>query len=130
MRLWAGVDFVVTGLFALPPVAPHLVSFLYQLNGSLGEVAAAPPFHAVHWFFVCLAGTLGVLWAFARFVWPLRQLGLTDAAARLWVAGLIVYFVTVAGAPRIFPAFVLTEVAGSLHQFVALRARTQVDLRR
>ena len=121
IRGWASLDLTVSTLFALPPLAALLLDFLYALNGRLGGVSVAPPFEPVHWLFVCLMGGLGVVWAVARLVEPVRKLGLIDAAARLWVAVLIAYFVFARGAPVVLLLFVATEFGGALHQSWLLR---------
>jgi hypothetical protein len=121
IRGWAVLDLTVSALFALPPLAALLLDVLYSLNGRLGGVSVAPPFEPVHWLFVCLMGGLGVVWAVARIVEPMRKLGLIDAAARLWVAALIAYFVFVRGAPVVLLLFVATELGGALHQSWLLR---------
>ena len=121
IRGWAALDLTVSTLFAVPPLAALLLDFLYSLNGRLGGVSVAPPFEPVHWLFVCLMGGLGVAWAVARLVEPVRKLGLIDAAARLWVGALIAYFVFARGAPVVLLLFVATELGGALHQSWLLR---------
>ncbi len=121
IRGWALLDLVVTALFALPPLAVAFVKLLYALNGLAGGSTASPPFDALHWFFACLAGALGVAWAIARLMEPVRALGLIDAFARLWVAALIAWFVFSRGAPVVLLAFLVTELGGAFHQAWALR---------
>src|SRR5512137_2267051 len=121
IRGWAALDLVVSALFAVPPLAALLLGFLYSINGRLGGASSAPPFESVHWLFVCLMGGLGVVWAVARLVEPVRTLGLIDAVARLWVGALIAYFVFARGAPTVLLLFVATELGGALHQSWLLR---------
>jgi hypothetical protein len=121
IRGWATLDLVVTALIAVPPAAALFIKLIYGLNGLLGGVLPVPPFDPVHWLFVCLAGALGVAWAIARMVQPVRPLGMIDAVARLWVSALIAYFVFARGAPPVLLAFLATELGGSLHQLWALR---------
>ena len=121
IRGWAALDLAVSALFALPPLAALLVRLLYSLNGRLGGASVAPPFEPVQWLFVCLMGGLGVVWAVARLVEPVRTLGLIDAVARLWVGALIAYFVFARGAPTVLLLFVATEIGGALHQSWVLR---------
>lgn len=116
-------DLVVTGLMALPPTAGMFVDVLYLVNGRLGGEAEAPPFVAVQWMFVHLAGALGVLWAVARIVGPTRFLGLADAGGRACVGGLILWHVVAGGAPAVLLAFVATEWLGTLLQWFVLRSR-------
>ena len=121
VRGWAAVDLVVCALFVLPPVAETFLRVLFAINGRLGGTASVPPFDPLHWLFVALAGALGVAWAVARLLTPLRILGRVDAFARLWVAALILYLVFAAGAPPVLLAFVATELGGAVHQFWSLR---------
>jgi len=121
IRGWAALDLVLSALFAVPPLAALLLGLLYALNGRLGGVSTAPPFEPVHWLFVCLMGALGVVWAVARLVEPVRRLGLIDVVARLWVAALIAYFVFARGAPTVLVLFLATELGGALHQLWLLR---------
>lgn len=121
IRGFAAFDLVATALFAWPPLARWFVGVLFDVNGYVGGVAVPPAFTALQWFFVNLAGTLGVLWAIVRLVRPLRFLGVADALARAWVAGLIVYWV-LHGAPGVLLLFVVTELAGTFGQ---LRVRAE-----
>lgn len=123
IRGCAAFDVVVTGLLALPPTASRFVEVLYYVNGWLGGDAAPPPFVAVQWMFVHIAGALGVLWAVARIVEPTRFLGLTDAVGRACVGGLILWHVLAGGAPVVLLAFVLTEWLGTAAQWLVLAKR-------
>lgn len=121
MRFWAGLDLVITAILALPPTALWFIATLFEINGLLGGSGSPPPFAPVHLLFVCLMGGLGVLWALARLLRPQRFLGLMDGWARLWVAGLLAWFIWVAGAPVALGLFILTELVGSAHQLWVLR---------
>jgi hypothetical protein len=121
IRGWALLDLVVTSLLAVPPLAALFVKLLYALNGLAGGTAVIPAFDALHWFFVCLAGALGVVWAIARIVEPVRPLGRIDAFARLWVSALIAWFVFSRGAPVVLLLFIATELGGAAHQLWTLR---------
>jgi hypothetical protein len=121
VRGWALLDLVVTAPLVLPPTAALFVKLLCALDGLAGGSTASPAFDALHWFFVCLAGALGVAWAIARLVEPVRPLGRIDAFARLWVSALIAWFVLSRGAPVVLLAFVATELGGAVHQLWALR---------
>ena len=123
IRGCAAFDVVVTGLLALPPTASLFVEVLYYVNGWLGGDAAPPPFVAVQWMFVHIAGALGVLWAVARIVEPTRFLGLTDAVGRVCVGGLILWHVLAGGAPMVLLAFALTEWLGAAAQWLVLAKR-------
>lgn len=122
IRMWAGLDLVVTLLLALPPTALWFIATLYQINGLLGASASPPPFTPLHLLFVCLMGGLGVLWALVRILRPMLFLGRADAWARLWVAGLIIYFIVVNEAPVALYLFVASELLGACHQLWVLRS--------
>lgn len=119
VRGCAAFDLVVTGVFALPPVARLFLRVVFAVNGALGGTAAAPEFMALQWLFVYLTGALGVVWALARLLWPLRGLGIADAVARTWV-GCIIALAVFEGAPGILVLFVLTEFAGAALQLAVL----------
>ncbi|MGB1580591.1 MAG: hypothetical protein ACPHER_03690 [Nevskiales bacterium] len=121
IRAWAGLDLLVTAVLALPPTALWFIDMLYQVNGLLGATASPPTFAAVHLLFVCLMGGLGVVWAMARLTRPSAFLGRLDGWARLWVAGLILYFILTAHAPLALYLFVASELLGGLHQLWVLR---------
>ena len=122
-RGWAGLDFFVTGLLALPPTASVLLDLIYRIS-SLTPPAADP----TRDFFISLAGLLGVIWAWVRLREPKREWILMDTVGRTWVAALILWFVFGAGAPRSLLLFVLTELGGALHQGYALRAESRSRL--
>lgn len=124
IRGCAVFDLAVTALMALPPTAGVFVQVLYQLEGWIGGAATPPPFVAVQWMFVHLAGALGVLWAMARIVAPTRILALADAAGRTWVGMLILWHVAANDAPVVLLAFVLTEWAGAVLQWFVLGKET------
>jgi hypothetical protein len=121
MRFWAAIDLLVTGLLALPLTALWFIATLYQVNGWFGGSTLPPSFDPVHLLFVCLMGGLGVLWALVRLCQPVIFLGRADGLARLWVSGLIAYFVFVEAAPLALVLFIVTELLGAVHQLWALR---------
>jgi hypothetical protein len=119
VRACAAFDLVVTGLFALPPLARVFLTVLFAMNGALGGAAVPPPFVPLQWMFVNLTGALGVLWAVVRLLWPQRVLGLADAVARTWVASVIAFHVF-EGAPGVLALFVATELGGAILQLSVL----------
>ena len=123
MKAWALLDLLVTGLLALPWVASAFIGTLYALEARLVEPLPQPAFAPVQLFFVHLAGVLGVLWALARILEPTPFLARCDCIGRCFVALLILYAMSAAGAPapRILLLFVATEAIGAAHQAYALR---------
>lgn len=126
IRAWAGLDLLVTGLLVLPPVAGWLIDMLMQINGWFGGRMLLTDSSGFAMLFVAMTGTLGVVWAITRLLAPTQRLGAIDAAARLWVGGLIVYFVFFQNVPGILLLFVITEWVGSVHQAYRL-IRTDVS---
>lgn len=116
LRAWAGLDLLITGLLVLPPVAGWLIDTLMQINGWLGGQTLLTDSSGFAMLFVGITGTLGVVWATTRLLAPTRRLGAIDAVARLWIGGLIVYFVCFRNVPGILLLFVITEWAGGVHQ--------------
>lgn len=116
MRGWAWLDLVVTAAFAVPPVAMGFIALLFAVDRALGGSAEPLPYDATQRFFVSLAGTLGVLWAWARIRFPMARLGWADVFGRCWVALLLVYFWRFEGGPNALALFVATELAGAAHQ--------------
>lgn len=120
IRFWASLDLLFTGLLATPLTAQGFISTAYWVNGLMGGSAVAPTFDPLHGLFVCFTGGLGVLWALVRIRYPSRELGIADTIARIWMAGLISYFVFVEGIGVVFLFFVATELAGAIHQWLRL----------
>lgn len=116
LRAWAGLDLLITGLLVLPPVAGWFIDLLMQINGWFGGRTLLTDASGFAMLFVGMTGSLGVVWAIARLLAPTRRLGAIDAVARLWVGGLIVYFVFFRNVPGILLLFVIAEWAGSVHQ--------------
>lgn len=120
VRAWAALDLLITGLLVLPPVAEWLIELLLQINDWFGGQAMLKDITGLGMLFVCITGALGMVWAIARLLTPTWRLGAIDATARLWVGGLIVYFIFARGAPGILLLFVITEWAGGVHQGLRL----------
>ena len=120
IRFWAGSDLLVTGLLAFPPIATAFLEALLTVNTWFGGQVGPQSLSPFGLLFVCVSGSLGVVWAVARILRPTWCLGMIDTVARLWVGGLIAYFVFSYDVPAILLLFVLTEWAGSLHQGLRL----------
>ena len=120
IRACAGFDLIVTGLLALPFSAPVFVSALYALSGA----HSAPELPGIAWFFVNLAGALGVLWALVRIARPEPWLARADALGRCAVATLIAGYLITGALPALMAAFVASELLGAGAQAWVLRRRT------
>ena len=119
IRSFAALDLVVTAPFATPLTAPALLALFYRLDDQLGgPTASAPELPAIAWFFVHLAGILGVLWAVARLWMPDVRLARLDAVGRGVVAALLLVGIAGGALPRVLLVFAATELAGTIGQLV------------
>lgn len=118
----AWCDFAVTLPFALPFIAEALIALIYGIDHTLGFGTPALFFEAGPFglMFVHIMGMLGVVWALARLRQPLPELARIDAVARLAVAALIIYAISMGATPVLW-LFVATEIVGSVLQFTVLR---------
>ena len=118
----AWVDLAVTLPFALPLIADAMIALIYGIDRTIGLGTPSISFEmgSLAMMFVHIMGVLGVVWAIVRLRNPSPELALNDAFARLVVAALIVYAIA-QGATPVLWLFVLTELAGSALQFIALR---------
>ncbi len=121
IRLCALGDLLITALFALPFLAGPVVELLFWLNNLISHEMPVPELLPFHMLFINLMGTLGVVWALGRVLRPIPMLGMIDAWARLWVTGLLIYFLTQPGVPAIMALFIATELLGAWAQFWKLR---------
>jgi len=119
IRACAGFDLVVTGLLALPFTARVFVGALYALSGA----HSAPELPGIAWFFVNLAGALGVLWALVRIARPEPWLARADALGRCAVATLIAGYLVAGALPALMAAFVASELLGAAAQAWVLGRR-------
>jgi hypothetical protein len=118
-RACAGFDLVVTGLLSLPFTARVFVSALYASSGA----QSAPELPGIAWFFVNLAGALGVLWALVRIAGPEPWLARADALGRCAVATLIAGYLIAGALPALMAAFVASELIGAAAQAWVLGRR-------
>lgn len=117
-RRWAGLDLALTSLLVFPLTAHPFIDFLHTVSGE-----AAPAFAPIHSFLTSLAGLLGVVWALGRIASPVPSLVRLDVAGRIAVGLFVLMYVFDRGAPITLLLITVTEFAGALQQFRALRAR-------
>lgn len=115
VRWLAAFDLIVTFPLALPGWANVFFDLLYRATELLGPVGVRFAFSELSWFFVHLAGVLGVLWALARLATPTRFLAALDTVGRCAVAVLLVRALH-DDAPAALWLFVATELAGAVAQ--------------
>ncbi len=123
IRLFAGLDLIITGLIAFPFTAPIFVATLYALDRALGGAHVTPPLTPLGWFFTNLAGFIGVLWALVRLFRPEPWLARADAVGRCAVAALLAWYLMTAQVPGLMWAFVVTEALGAAAQGLVTRGR-------
>ena len=123
IRGWALIDLAIGLLMAVPPVAQGFLSFLYSLSNLFGAKHDIADFPALGMMLMSMAGALIIVWALARLLRPDRLLATIDSLARIWVGGLIGWFVLFQGVPVVILAFVVGEWAGAVHQGVMLTRR-------
>lgn len=122
-RFWAGTDLAVGLVLLLPPVAFFVLELLFSLERAMGGSGHATDSGALGLLLLCMLGGLIVTWAVARLYLPHPRLALIDATARLWVGGLILWFVVFHAVPSVVLVFVISEWLGGIHQAFALRKR-------
>ncbi len=123
VRFWAIVDSSLSYPLALPPLAEHFISMLYNIDGKLGGSTNAAAFTPMQMFFVSLSGSLISIWCIAPYVKPIALFALIDGWGRVWISLLIVWFVAVEGAPRVLLLFVATEMLGAASQLYEVYLR-------
>ena len=119
-RLTQGVawaDLVITFPLALPVTAPAFVNVIYYCNSFLGGQVSQPALSQLAWFFINLAGVLGVFWAVVRLVSPYQFLACADAFCRCFVVVLLLYYILKGFVPIVFAVFVATEALGAMLEF-------------
>ena len=121
VRVFAGVDLLVTGCLAIPPFARDFVALLFAGDAALGLGSLRVEFQPLHWLFVNLAGVLGVLWALARLRTPTPELALFDVVGRFAVAALILHATAAGGITPLLHFFVASELGGAVAQYWAVR---------
>lgn len=121
IRICAAFDLAVTGLLSLPFAARTFVSTLYALEGAWGGESGAPELPPIAWFFINLAGALGVLWALVRLLRPEPWLARADVLGRCAVAALISGYLWAGDVPALLGAFLATELLGAAAQAWVLR---------
>ncbi len=115
IRFFAGLDLIVTGLFALPLTARPLLDLIFWLHARFIAPEAAPEIGGAAMAFINIMGVIGVIWALARLKMPVALLARLDGAGRLVVAALLLWHIA-GGLSPIFALFILTELAGAVFQ--------------
>lgn len=114
VRVSAWYDLLVTAPFFTPWTFAYAHHQLSALNLALGG-AALPPFDAFPTLFVCLMGSLVLVWSLLRLRYPSVTLGRHDGAARLMFSVWMGWALLATGAPLLW-LFVLPEAAWAVAQ--------------
>jgi hypothetical protein len=114
LRVIIGFDLLMTAWLAIPGLSDWFIQLIDRIGVITGWAAPLAPFDPFAMFMVNLAGVLGVAWNWARWRSASYELAKLDAAARLAVAALILYYVFVLGVTPVILLFVISEVFGSL----------------
>ncbi len=120
------LDLAITLPLAFPCTASRFANAIYQAGSLMGEGAAVPSMPPLGWFFVNLAGALGVTWAIVRLIAPVWLLVLADVLCRSVVAALISYYVLQRTVPQFLLLFAGTEFVGACLQMMQFLGRRAV----
>lgn len=121
VRAFALFDLVVTGMLALPIVSGYALAILLSGFGFFGSPADWLHMPLLTMVFCNLAGVLGVLWNGLRFVHPNATIVRMDQWGRIAVAAVLIYYLTMQGAPVALWLFVVTELSGAWAEWRSLR---------
>jgi hypothetical protein len=119
VRASAWYDLIVTAPFFTPWSFAYAHGHLSALNVRLGG-AALPAFDAFQTLFVCLMGSVVLVWSLARLGMPSVAAGRYDSVARLLFSLWMTWTLAVTGAPLLW-LFVVPECAWGAAQFLPVR---------
>lgn len=123
LKALGGFDLAVTAWLAIPGLADLFIRFLDVAGTGAGIAEPLPSFPPLAMFLVNLAGVLGVCWNWALLRTASYDMYRINRLARLFVAALIVYYVTLRGVTPVILLFAITEIFGS---WVEYRIRVPV----
>jgi hypothetical protein len=116
VRASAWYDLVVTAPFFTPWSFAFAHAQLSALNGQLGG-APLPAFDPFHTLFVCLTGSIVLIWTLLRLRAPSVTLGRYDGAGRLLFSLWMAWALAATGAPLLW-LFVVPELAWGAVQWL------------
>jgi len=122
VRYSAWYDLLATWLFVLPWTFTWIYTFLAWTAGSLGLPGAAPELEPMHVLFANLLGSVVVVWALARILYPSVPLGRLDAVARLLFMTWQIHAVF-SGASAIILGFTAFELLFGILQLMPVEAQ-------
>ncbi|MGD1933639.1 MAG: hypothetical protein ACFB0Z_03870 [Candidatus Phaeomarinobacter sp.] len=113
-RRVAWLDLWLFTPLALPFFSEIYITILKFAHFQLGLAGGFHGIAPLHWVFINTTGVLAILWASIRIRYPLRDLALADAYARIAVAAVLVFWIW-QGATPLLTLFVVTEIGGALY---------------
>lgn len=120
VRASAWYDLAATVGFATPWTVGPSLALVLGAGRALGLEAAQPTFEPIHMLFANLLGSLVVVWALARLVFPTQAMGRFDALSRalfaIWEVWAVVH-----GAPLIILAFTVFEIIFGVAEILPVR---------
>ncbi|WP_036170446.1 hypothetical protein [Massilia sp. 9096] len=119
VRASAWYDLVVTAPFLTPWSFSYAQGHLSMLNVRLGGMAL-PVFGAFQTLFVCLMGSVVLVWSLARLHAPSIAGGRFDGMARLLFALWMAWTLALTGAPLLW-LFIVPECAWGVAQFLPVK---------
>lgn len=123
VRAFTWLDLIVCAAFAIPVASNVTLSLLNTLSSQLG-LAPVGISTATAGFFVNLAGLFGVLWNIAMLSSQDRKLHQVDLMARVWLIGVIVFYMAGYQLSAIFAVFIVTEIVGGWFKWRWLQSDT------
>lgn len=121
VRASAWYDLIVSAPFFTPWSFAFAHGQLSPLNGQLGG-APLPVFDPFHILFVCLMGSIVLVWSLLRLRAPSVSLGRHDGAARVLFSLWMVWALTATGAPMLW-LFVVPELTWGVVQWLPVTAQ-------
>ncbi|HEU4776251.1 MAG TPA: hypothetical protein VFS95_05455 [Telluria sp.] len=121
-------DLLVTAPFATPWSFAAARSQLSAINVWLGGVAL-PAFAPFHVLFVCLLGSVVLVWSALRLADPQLRFGRYDGAARMLFASWMAWALVQTGAPLLW-LFIVPEFCWGVAQCLPVTAPAAVARRR
>jgi hypothetical protein len=127
VRASAWYDLIVTAPFFTPWTFAFAHAQLSALNGQLGG-APLPAFDPFHTLFVCLMGSIVLIWTLLRLRAPSVTLGRYDGAGRLLFSLWMAWALAATGAPLLW-LFVVPEFAWGALQWLPVAGSASREAR-
>ncbi|MFK7732939.1 MAG: hypothetical protein AB8B48_15060 [Pseudomonadales bacterium] len=120
VRAFTWLDLIVCASFALPIASDVTLWLLSAVSVQLGWAPISVSTAAAG-FFVNLAGMFGVLWNIVMLKNADKKLHHVDLVARVWLIGVIAFYIAEFDLSPLFAVFIVTEVLGGWFKWNWLR---------